>query len=186
MCSGEVTRRIIILVCGLAALSSLRPAMGADTGTSRVYAVSASTNQFRSSSRKHPPRINVLVGAKQDRVDITSDYVHGSGALLRLRSGRWPRAMLIRLHTSDGTAYRMLDHFSVQTERLKVNMQYGGRTQFPLLQKNSFNGEWAEIGTATAAVRYTEQAMLISIPQVILRSNPRFIKLSWVYMFSIQ
>ncbi len=179
---GSMFSYCLLLACGLLSAG----ACAADAGTSRVYVVSASTNQFGTSSRKHPPKINVLVGTKQDRVDITSDYVHGSGALLRLRSGRWPKAMLISLHTSDGTAYRMLDHFSVQTDRFKVNMQYGRKTQFPLLQKNRFNGQWSEVGVVNAVVRYTEQAMLIRIPPRLLRSNPKYLKLSWVYMFSIQ
>ncbi len=150
------------------------------------YEIKIVANQLETSSRKSKPLVKIVSQRVGDLIDIVSDEWHGGGITLKPKNGRWPKRLTVKLRTSDGTAYRSLASFVVSTDLDKVVARYSRQKLFAFLSRSSGSSNWVEIKKVRVSMRYETTHMSITVPQELLNTNPKFLKIAWIYMYSLQ
>lgn len=175
--SAIVFLRKMAIVCVLMALAST-PINAAE------YDIKPATNALESTSRLSKAVVKVINTIKTDTIDIASKDWHGGAVKLFLKNGRWPAKMIIKLHAGDGTRFPRLESFSLSTNQLKINARSGARQNFSLYKDVS--GSWVKKNTVRMPINLEPAYISIVVPVELFRDQPRYLKIAWIYMYSLQ
>lgn len=148
------------------------------------YEIQPATNALEDSSRSSKAIVKIIKKPGHDIVDIASAEWHGGAIKLFLKHGKWPNKMIIRLHAGDGTRFPRLESVALSTRNYKINARSGRKYHFPLYQNN--NGTWVAGAKIRLVISLQPAYIKIEVPKVLLHSNTDYLKIAWIYMYSLQ